>query len=125
MKRTAFLLFAVTAALGAWAKDGYAYLTFETTDGAKVSVSVSGLALNVSGNTLIAGEKSFVLTNLSRMYFSTGDETVTGVVSLEDGIADDAAEVYDLQGHRVNRADARKGVYIVRSGEKSYKIVVR
>ena len=102
------MLFAVTAAWGAWAEDGYAYLTFETTDGAKVSVSVSGLALNVSGNTLVAGEKSFVLTNLSRMYFSTTDETISGIEEINSATLDEATAIYDLQGHKVSKEQMRK-----------------
>ena len=125
MKRFVLLLFVATAALGVWAEDGYAYLTFETTDGTRVSVDVSGLTLSISGNTLVAGERSFVLTNLSRMYFSAADETVTGIVSTEAVDVTDAGEVFDLQGHRVARTDMLKGVYIVKSGEKSYKLVVR
>lgn len=34
--------------------DSYTYLTFETTDGAKASVSVEGLTLSISGTTLTA-----------------------------------------------------------------------
>ena len=60
--------------------DEYTYLTFETTDGAKASVSVSSLTLTISGTTLTAGSQSFNLTNLSKMYFSTSDETtITGI----------------------------------------------
>ena len=49
---------------------------FETTDAAKASVSVaSDVTLNISGTTLTAGTQQFTLSNLSKMYFSTSDET--------------------------------------------------
>ena len=35
--------------------DSYTYLTFETTDGSKVSVNITSLSLSVSGTTLTAG----------------------------------------------------------------------
>lgn len=60
----------------------YTYLTFETTDGAKASVSVaSDVTLTISGTTLTVGSQSFTLTNLSKMYFSTSDET-TGIETI-------------------------------------------
>ena len=56
----------------------YTYLTFEMTDGARVSVSTSSLTISVSGSTLKAGDRSFTISNLSKMYFSTHDES-TGI----------------------------------------------
>ena len=35
----------------------YTYLTFETTDGAKVSVEASSLSITISGTTLTAGSQ--------------------------------------------------------------------
>ena len=57
--------------------DDYPYLTFQTTDGAKTSVSVASLSLIINGTTLTAGLQSFTLADLSKMYFSTTDETTT------------------------------------------------
>lgn len=61
--------------------DSYTYLTFETTDGSKVSVNITSLSLSVSGTTLTAGSQQFTLTNLSKMYFTSGDMT-TGIEQL-------------------------------------------
>jgi hypothetical protein len=36
-----------------------------------------------------------------------------------------AATIYDLQGHQVSKDQLRKGVYIVKSNGKTYKIVVK
>ena len=56
----------------------YEFLTFELTDGTKASVQTSGLSITFSGTTLKAGEQTFTLENLKKMYFSTSDET-TGI----------------------------------------------
>ena len=103
----------------------YIYLTFETTDGAKTSVSVGNLTLSISGTTLTAGSQSFTLSNLSKMYFSTSDETTTGIEEITNAVLDEATDIYDLQGHKVTKEQMRKGVYIVKTKNKTYKIVVR
>lgn len=56
--------------------DGYAYLTFETADGARASVAVESLALSISGTTLTAGKLSFNLSKLTKMYFSKDRKSV-------------------------------------------------
>ena len=106
----------------------YPYLTFELTDGAKVSVSVSSLSLSVNGNTLKAGAQTFTISNLSKMYFSSADETTGGSTAIEELSTDDleGKEIYDLNGHKLDSdAQLPRGVYIVKSKNKTCKIVVR
>ena len=106
----------------------YPYLTFELTDGAKVSVSVSSLSLSVNGTTLKAGSQTFTISNLSKMYFSSIDETNGSATVIEELAADDleGKEIYDLNGHRLDSdAQLPRGVYIVKSKNKTCKIVVR
>ena len=118
------LLFMVGSAVTVSA-DEYVYLTFETTDGTKTSVSVSSLTLTVSGTTLTAGNQSFTLTNLSKMYFSSSNET-TGISEMLSVTDEEIAAVYDLQGRKVSKDQMRSGqVYIVKTGSKTHKIVVR
>ena len=126
MKKFFLLLVGLICAFTAQA-EGYAYLTFETTDGAKVSVPVESLTLSISGNTLTAGSQSFVLVNLAKMYFSETDEGgTTGIRSMDNGqLTMDNAEIYDLQGKRVQKAQMRKGAYIVKTTEKTYKLIVK
>ena len=50
MKKILLLLTILVGTLTAQAGD-YTYLTFESTDGAKVSVPLEALSLTVSGNT--------------------------------------------------------------------------
>ena len=124
MKKIVLLLMALVGGLSVQAED-YAYLTFETTDGAKASVAVSSLTLTISGSTLTAGSQTFTLSNLSKMYFSTADETATGISEITAATLDEAAEIYDLQGHKVAKDQMRRGVYIVKSNSRTYKMIVR
>ena len=124
MKKYLVLLMALVGALTVQAED-YPYLTFETTDGAKASVPVSSLTLTISGTTLTAGSQSFTLSNLSKMYFSTSDETVTGIEEITSATLDEATAIYDLQGHKVSKEQMKKGVYVVKTKHKTYKMIVR
>ena len=108
--------------------ESYPYLTFELTDGTKVSVSVSSLTLTVNGTTLKAGSQTFTISNLSKMYFSSTDETNGGATAIDELTADDfeGKEIYDLNGHKLDSdAQLPRGVYIVKSKNKTCKIVVR
>ena len=124
MKKLVVFLTMMMGTLAIYAAD-YTYLTFETTDGAKASVSVGNLTLSISGTTLTAGSQSFTLSNLSKMYFSTSDETTTGIEEITNAALDEATDIYDLQGHKVTKEQMRKGVYIVKTKNRTYKIVVR
>ena len=124
MKKLVVFLTMMMGTLAIHAAD-YIYLTFETTDGAKASVSVGNLTLTISGTTLTAGSQSFTLSNLSKMYFSTSDETTTGIEEITNAALDEATDIYDLQGHKVTKEQMRKGVYIVKTKNRTYKMVVR
>lgn len=102
----------------------YTYLTFETTDGAKASVSVGNLTLTISGTTLTAGSQSFTLSNLSKMYFSTSDETTTGIQPLLD-TTNNVSAIYDLKGNKVEKSQMKKGAYIVKTKQGTYNLVVK
>lgn len=124
MKRIVLLLMAVVVVLTMQAAD-YTYLTFETTDGAKASVVVENLTITVSGTTLTAGTQTFTLSNLAKMYFSTSDESTTGIEEITSATLDEATDIYDLQGHKVSKAQMCKGVYIVKTKSKTFKMVVK
>ena len=102
----------------------YPFLTIETTDGAKASLSVASLKLNISGTTLTAGQQSFTLSNLSKMYFSNTDET-TGIEEITSATLDEAIDIYDLQGHKMTKAQMKKGIYIVKTKQGVHKIIVK
>ena len=125
MKRIFICLFMTIGILTAHAED-YAYLTFETTDGAKVSVSAASLSITISGNTITAGSQSFTLTNLSKMYFSNSDETTGISEQLRVDSDESATAIYDLQGRKVSKEQMRSGqVYIVKTKSGTHKIAVK
>lgn len=123
MKKLILLLSILTSAITARASD-YTYLTFETTDGNKISVPAAELQINISGSTLTAGSQSFTLSNLSKMYFSTADMT-TGIAALTAEELEESAEIYDLNGCRVSKDALQKGVYVIKNKKGNFKIAVR
>lgn len=123
MKKIVLFLMALAATLLSYAND-YTFLTFETTDGEKASVAVEFLTLTISGTTLVVGSQSFTLSNLSKMYFSNTDETTT-IREITDAMLDEATDIYDLKGHKVTKEQMRMGVYIIRTKDKTYKLIVR
>ena len=117
MKKFVVLLLMMMGTLAVHADD-YTYLTFETTDGSKVSVETSSLTISISGTTLTAGSQSFTLSDLSKMYFSTSDETsgTTGIKTVSAQELSNATEIYDLSGRKVQKGQMRSGqVYIVKT----------
>ena len=124
MKRTIFLLMTLIGTLAAHADD-YSYLTFELTDGSKASVSASSLTLTFSATTLTAGSQTFTLTNLSKLYFTTSDQTTTGISSVTAETLNEATEIYDLNGHRVSQGELRKGIYIGKTTSGTHKMIVK
>ena len=125
MRKIVLLFMALVGALTVQADDAYAYLTFETTDGAKASVPVESLTLTISGNTLTADSQTFILSNLSRMYFSKTDETISGIEEIISATLDEATAIYDLQGHKVSKEQMKKGIYVVKTKNKTYKMIVK
>lgn len=122
MKRILILMTVMTAMLTAQADDTtYSYLVFETADGTKTSVPVSSLTISISGNTLKAGAQTFDLNTLSKMYFSN-EGAPAGIQSVTANQIGDEAEIYDLQGRRVNRSQTRQGTYIVKTQNGTFKV---
>ena len=124
MKKIVLVLMALVGVLSIQAEN-YTYLTFEMTDGTKASVAVEDLTLTVNGTSLTAGSQTFTLSNLSKMYFSTSDESTTGIEEITRADLDEATDIYDLQGHKVTKEQMKKGVYIVKTKQRTYKMVVR
>ena len=126
MRRKIFFLWMMMGTLSMHAAD-YTYLTFETIGGAKVSVSATSLTITISGTTLTAGNQSFELSNLSKMYFSTSNETTgIGALLVNSEELKVNSEVYDLQGRKVSKDQMRSGqVYIVKTNSGTYKIAVK
>ena len=127
MKKIVLLLMTlVGGGLAVQAEDSYTYLTFETTDGAKVSVSVSSqpVTINLDNSTLAIGNETFALADLSKMYFSTQSET-TGIEGISSATIDDDAVIYDLHGRRVTKAQMRHGIYVIKTKQGTRKVSIK
>ncbi len=110
--------------------DDYPYLTFETADGTRTSVSVSSLTLSISDGKLTAGDKTFTLTDLTKMYFSTTD--VTSIEKVMETVEGEV-EVFNLRGVSMGKyenirsaASALKtGIYVIKSKSETIKVSVK
>ncbi len=122
MKKKLLLSALLTGVMAVQAED-YPYLTFETADGMKTSVSTTALTISIDNGTLTAGDQSFALTSLSKMYFSQSQGT-TGVGSVDVSTSDDQ-EYYDLQGRKLSKSQLRRGTYIVKSKKGTLKINIK
>jgi hypothetical protein len=125
MKKLVLLWMLLMGTFTLQAADTYPYLTFETTDGAKVSVSTSSLTLTVNGTILTVGSQQFTISNLKKMYFSATDESTLGIEQTVSAALSEAVAIYDLQGHKVTKSQMRKGVYIIKTKQGTSKIVVK
>ena len=101
MKKMLLSLSMMASTLAAMAQD-YPYLTFETANGTKTSISTSSLTIKIQDGKLMAGSIELTLTDLNKMYFSNSDET-TGIEEVKILSLDDTTGIYDMQGHKVSK----------------------
>lgn len=125
MRKFTFLCLFFIGMLTVYAENNYSYLTFETKDGAKISVPASSLSLSVNGNVLMVGEYEFLISNLTKMYFSAINESTTNIDTFMDIELDEIVEIYNLKGVKVCETELTKGVYIVKMKDGANKIIVR
>lgn len=123
MKRIFLSILFTMIVLAAKAED-YQYLTFELVDDQKVSEPSSELVITFTDGKLNAGDQTFEIVNLKKMYFTSVNVTTDIKDSLSDNM-DEATEVYDLNGRRVAKSEMRKGVYIIKCKDETYKMTVR
>jgi len=133
MKKILLLVLLMIGTCASYADDyTYPYLVFETAGGAKTSVTISEGTITIADGQLTIGGHTFALSDLSKMYFST---TTTGIaeVAVDDNLNDNGCvDVYDLNGRKVlSEGDSEslsslpKGIYIVKSGRKTYKVAIK
>ena len=133
MKRIFLFLLTVLATLTAQAYD-YPYLVFQTTDGTVTAVAVEALNITSSNGNLVVtnndGTKTFPLSTLSKMYFSTD-----GTTDIDSAQTSDTTEVEVVAASGVSlgkfasldeaRKALKQGVYVVKLKEKTFKISVK
>ncbi len=115
MKRLCLILLGLTFVSIMKADGEFPYLTFVGSDGTVTSLGVESLEMTVTedGNLVAVngdGSKTFTLTSLAKMYFSTGDEsTASGISLTETESADNEVEVFTLTGISLGKfADSAK-----------------
>lgn len=112
MKKLLVMLMTMAGVLTVMADD-YPYLTFETSDGNKQSVSTTALTLEISGDKLLVnnGTQSFTLTDLQKMYFSAND--ATGIdVNVTDNVNANNGSWFTIDGRMLSGKPTTKGIYV-------------
>ncbi|MBO5628254.1 MAG: hypothetical protein J5965_04160 [Aeriscardovia sp.] len=122
MKKSILILTMLAGTITAQADD-YPYLTFETSNGEKVSIEFSSdLSLVFSSTTLKVGnQQTFNLKDLKKMYFSPVSQT-TGIST----VTTDDYKIYgyyDLQGRPVEQPT--KGIYVIKTSKGTKKVYVK
>ena len=122
MKKSILILALFVGTITAQADD-YPYLTFETSNGEKVSIEFSSdLSLVFSSTTLKVGnQQTFNLKDLKKMYFSPVSQT-TGIST----VTTDDYKIYgyyDLQGRPVEQPT--KGIYVIKTSKGTKKVYVK
>ena len=113
----------------------YDYLTFETTSGAVQSVAVESLVMTFEDGRLVARngetEVSFAVADLSMMYFTSATTSINPLQAVSD---EQGVVVYSVSGVCLGRYESVSqakesltvsGVYIMKSGSSTVKMVVR
>lgn len=126
MKKLVLVLFLL---LGIQSKAAeYSYMVFVSSDASETSMAVSNLSFSVSGTTLTvtntATSKTFMLSNLSKMYFST---SANGISCLFASSSNGSVTVFNLAGIQIGEfsdyssliKSLQKGVYIIKQGRET------
>lgn len=124
MRKQVLTTLALAAMLPVSAQEAYSFLTIETTDGAKTNLPVETLTMSVGDGVLTVGDQSFPLANLKKMYFSDGN-VITGIDQLTTDGTDEIVAIYDLQGRKVNKDDMQNGIFVVKTKQKTTKMIVK
>lgn len=149
--RTFIVAVCLVIATGASATD-YKYLIFESQDGTNISIALDGLTITFNNGILTATQggssKQLTVSDLSKMFFSTLDgirpiENENTAVSLQGATlsikapAGTQARVFDASGKLVmstrittngtpaNIGLLKQGVYVVKAGQLTHKILVK
>lgn len=113
MKKMLFLAMTALVSLSALADD-YPYLTFQTQDGTLTSVATSSLTLAIESGQLVVndGEKTFTLTDLKKMYFSTDDATAIESLTDKKQTTAESGLWFTIDGRLLSGKPTKKGIYI-------------
>jgi len=131
MKKS-LLLFITLLGMATVQAEDYKYLTIVGIDGTKTSLTAVGLSISFSDTQLTAKNAytdettTIALTNLASMNFSNTNET-TGIHTIQTNETNEKSDaVYNLHGELLpDNATLSKGIYIIKKGNKTQKIIVK
>jgi hypothetical protein len=131
MKKS-LLLFITLLGIATMQAEDYKYLTIVGIDGTKTSLTAVGLSISFSDTQLTAKNAytdettTIALTNLASMNFSNTNET-TGIHTIHANETDEKSDaVYNLQGEQMpDNTTFSKGIYIIKKGNETQKIIVK
>ena len=133
MKKLVLTTLITLGTLQAQAYD-YPYLVFQNTEGRTTVIAVESLSITISDGQLVAtnadGTQSFALADLSKMYF-TQQADLTGISNASTQ-EDEVVEVFTTGGIKLGKylnikeakTSLKPGLYILKSKQKYFKIVV-
>lgn len=141
MKALILSLGLMAVAIGASAQS-YSYVTLQQTDGTEQSLAVDGLKITFSDGNLVAvnGQTTatVALSKMAKMYFADSPAAIAAVtdgsatdVCIRGGQlyvnapADTPVSVFTLDGRAVPARGLSAGVYLVRVGGRTYKVMAR
>ena len=125
MKKIVLILLLAISTTSLFAED-YAYLVFEKSDGSKTAVAVEAITITIADGKLTAGGQTFLLADLTKMYFSTTDVTKVESVSNSGESSSEKMAIYDLSGRKMDGSMPKKGVVIVKMNDgRTKKVVVK
>ena len=127
MKRLILLLSLLAGMTCHLRANEYQYMVFTLTDGTTQFLLANDLSISFDDGNLIAQSKSGVITiplkNLQKMAFS--NDATEGIGQIENNSEDEEPVFFDLQGRQVTREQMHKGVFIVKTKTKTYKMTVK
>ncbi len=116
--------------IGAQAAD-FEYLVFTLSDGTKKAVTASNVSIQFSEENLQVSSGDDVLATLplaSLIEMEFSNEGTTGIesVSVNQLITDSNTVIYDMNGRQMpSMAQLPKGVYILKSNNKTIKVSIK
>lgn len=134
MKKLVLTTLITLGTLQAQAYD-YPYLVFQNTEGTTTVLAVEQLSITISNGQLVAtnadGTQSLPLADLSKMYF-TQQADLTGISNASTQ-EEEVVEVFTTGGVKLGKylnineakTSLKPGLYILKSKQKSFKIVVK
>ena len=136
MKRLLIVSVALLAAMSSQA-DNYPYLSFQSSDGATLSMAVESLSMTFTdgGSQLVVanGSESHTLdvADLQRMFFSVN--SATGISELAPSASDASLKAYTVEGVYVGtfsslsdlEESVESGIYVVKTSGRTFKTAVR